>query len=68
MDKNIVIEAVNSSLTKAECLSRMNMEHTIKNYRELSKCIEKNGIDISHLQGMKATTYLKHFQPQTDMI
>ena len=61
MNKDDVQDALALSLTKAECLSRMGLEHTTRNYRMLADVIRQNGLNTSHLQGIKATIYVKNF-------
>ena len=68
MNKDDVQDALALSLTKAECLSRMGLEHSLRNYKELSTIISKNNLDASHLQGIKASTYIKNFLTNTEVV
>lgn len=61
MNVTYVQNVLSVSLTKAECLSRMGLEHTTLNYRMLADVIRQNGLNTSHLQGIKATIYVKNF-------
>ena len=59
MNHNILIQVVPTVHSKSELLTKLELEHTNKNFREVSHTINKFGIDTSHFIGIPAKEYMK---------
>jgi hypothetical protein len=58
MNIHTITHAVSVSISKADCLDSLGLEHTNHNYRMLNDTIKKNGINTSHFKGIKASEYI----------
>lgn len=58
MNPDDLILVVSLSQTKAECIERLGLSHTTRNYRILTEMIKRNKIDARHLKGIKVTDWV----------